>query len=74
MYLLKYAQHARNKFNHTLSNAKMIWARGNDLMHTESTRKCLKFEYLCEIEIFFQKSLVAGPWDDRDLVSEKNQK
>jgi hypothetical protein len=38
---------------------------------TEHTQKCLKVEYLGQIEYDFQKSRVTGPWDHKDSVSAK---
>ncbi len=38
---------------------------------TEHTRKCLKVEYLGQIEYDFQKSRVTGPRDHKDSVSAK---
>jgi hypothetical protein len=41
------------------------------LSHTEHTRKCLKVEYLGQIEYYFQISRVTCPWDRKVSVSEK---
>jgi hypothetical protein len=43
-------------------------------VHTESTYKYLKVEYLCKIKIFFKKSRVTGPWDHKDLDAKKQRK
>jgi hypothetical protein len=40
----------------------------------EHTRKCLKVEYLGQIEYHFQKSCVTGPWDHKVSVSAKKSK
>ncbi len=60
-----------NEFHHFIAgwdNAEMILAL------TQSTRKCLKFQYLCQIEYDFQKSRVKSAWDQKDSVSAKKIK
>ncbi len=75
-YMYIYAEHTGKWFYRTLS------IRGNDLndgwayaeiisLLTEHMGKCLKVEYLGRIKYDFQKSLVTGPWDHKDLVSAK---
>jgi hypothetical protein len=64
-YMYSYAAHTGKWFYSTLS------IRGNDFLHPEHMRKCLKVEYLCRIEYDFQKSLVTGPGDLKDSVSAK---
>jgi hypothetical protein len=36
-------------------------------------RKCLKVEYLCQIEYYFQNSCVTGPWNHEVSVSAKKK-
>jgi hypothetical protein len=75
-YMYSYAEHTGKWFYRTLS------IRGNDLTAgwayqemisslTEHTRKCLKVEYLGQIEYDFQNSRVTGPLDHKDSVSAK---
>jgi hypothetical protein len=75
-YMHSYAEHAGKWFYRTLS------IRGNDVNAgwayeemisslTEHTRKCLKVEYLDQIECDFQKSRVTGPVDHKDSVLAK---
>jgi hypothetical protein len=39
--------------------------------HAEHVRKCLKVEYLGQIEYYFQQSPLTGPWDHKVSVSGK---
>ena len=75
-YMYSYAEHTGKWFYRTLS------IRGNDfiapwayeemiLSHPEHTRKCLKVEYLVQVEYDFQKSRVTGPWDHKDSAAKK---
>ncbi len=69
----------QNEFYHTLSirgtNFIACWANWEPISsHAEHARKCLKVEYLRQIEYDFQKSCVTGPWDHKVSVSAKKVK
>jgi hypothetical protein len=71
-----YAEHTRNESYRTLSirgtNFIACWAYWEPISsHAEHARKCLKVEYLSQIEYDFQKSCVRGPRDHKDWVSAK---
>ncbi len=48
--------------------------RFHRMLIAEHARKCLKVEYLGQIEYDVQKSCVTGPWDHKDSVSAKKSK
>jgi hypothetical protein len=54
----------------------MLSIRGTDFIacSAEHARKCLKVEYLGQIEYDFQKSRVTGPWDHMVSISAKKVK
>jgi hypothetical protein len=61
-----HAEHTRNEFYRTLSirgtNFIACWAYAEPISsHAEHARKCLKVEYLGQIEYDFQKSHITGP-------------
>jgi hypothetical protein len=74
-----HAEHTRNEFYRTLSirgtNFIACWAYWEPISsHAEHARKCLKVEYLGQIEYDFQKSRVTCPWDHKVSVSAKKSK
>jgi hypothetical protein len=74
-----HAEHTRNEFYRTLSirgsNFIAWWAYSEPISsHAEHVWKCLKVEYLGQIEYDFQKSRVTGPWDHMVSVSAKKVK
>jgi hypothetical protein len=72
----KYAEHMQNKFHRWLSihGTHFIAGLAYEEMFSslvEHARKCIKIEYLGQIEYDFQKYRVTGPWDHKVLVSTK---